>query len=120
MVGRVTGRQARVNIPFILLNQPNLEIEFVVDTGFDGFLMLPAAAIAALGLPVFQRINANLADGTNRPTSLHTANILWDGVAREVQVIALGTRPLLGTLLMDADELIVQFADGGLVTIDSL
>lgn len=120
MNGYVVGRQPRILVTFILPNQPRLEIEFVVDTGFDGFLMLPPEAVAALGLPVFQRIEANLADGTNRRATLHLTTILWEGEEREVQVLALGTRPLLGTLLMDAHELVVQFAENGLVTVEAL
>jgi clan AA aspartic protease len=118
--GRVVGRQPRLNVTFILPNRPRLEIEFVVDTGFDGFLMLPPEAVAALSLPIFQRIEANLADGTNRRAALHTARILWEGEEREVQVLALGTRPLLGTLLMDARELVVRFVDNGLVSLNML
>jgi predicted aspartyl protease len=82
--------------------------------------MLPPEAVAALSLPVFQRIEANLADGTNTRAALHTATILWEGVEREVQVLALGIRPLLGTPMLDARELVVQFADGGLVTLEPL
>jgi clan AA aspartic protease len=107
-------------VTFILPNRPRIEIEFVVDTGFDGFLMLPLEAVTAFHLPVFQRIEANLADGTNRRATLHTAIVLWEGQEREVQVLALGTRPLLGTFLMDAQELVVQFVDNGLVTLDPL
>jgi predicted aspartyl protease len=39
---------------------------------------------------------------------------------REVLVIATGRRPLLGTALLDEQELVIQFTEGGLVTIDEL
>jgi predicted aspartyl protease len=52
--------------------------------------------------------------------ALHEAIVLWDGIEREVLVIATGRRPLLGTALLDEQELVVQFIDGGLVTIDEL
>ena len=40
----------------------DLVIDFVVDTGFTGFLTLPPPAIAALGLSFLENIPANLAD----------------------------------------------------------
>jgi hypothetical protein len=46
--------------------------------------------------------------------------ILWNGVEREVRVLATGRRPLIGTALLDQQELVIQFTKGGLVTIDEL
>lgn len=58
--GIVLDMQARVNVVFRLPNRPDLEIEFVVDTGFAGTLVLPAAATAKLGLPYLQEDSAQL------------------------------------------------------------
>jgi hypothetical protein len=46
--------------------------------------------------------------------------VFWDGMERDVLVIATGRRPLLGTALLDEQELVIQFTEGGLVTIDEL
>src|SRR5436309_522080 len=43
--------------------QPN-DVEAVIDTGFNGFLTLPPALIAALGLPWPCRQQGQLADGS--------------------------------------------------------
>ncbi|WP_292825949.1 hypothetical protein [Nostoc sp. JL33] len=51
---------------------------------------------------------------------VHQANIIWNGEEREVNVLATGKRPLLGTGLLDEHELVIQFIEGGLVTIDEL
>jgi predicted aspartyl protease len=51
---------------------------------------------------------------------LHEAIVLWDGEEREVLVIATRRRPLFGTALLDEHELVIQFTEGGLVTIDEL
>ena len=45
MNGKVYGRQPRIEVPLILPDQRHIAIEFVIDTGFDGFLMLPSNAI---------------------------------------------------------------------------
>lgn len=120
MTGQVSGRQARIEVTIRLAGRPDLRIEFVVDTGFEGFLTLPPAAVSALGLPHLHDLSAKLADDTSVRTDVHTATIIWHGEELEVPVLALGQRPLLGTALLDDSELLVQFADGGLVTIDPL
>ena len=60
--GVVREMQARVDVVFRLSGRPDLAIECVVDTGFAGALTLSPDAIAALGLPFFQLIDANLAN----------------------------------------------------------
>lgn len=97
ITGSVSGRQAVVPIAFRLPAHPVIEIEFVLDTGFIGFLTLPPDAVAALGLPFFYRMPANLADDSTIMVPVHTATILWHGEERDVEVLAMGKRPHLGT-----------------------
>ena len=120
MTGSYAGHQARIELSFRLPNRPDLGIEFVIDTGFEGFLTLPPAAVSALGLPYVRTLIANLADGSSIRTDVHEATILWHGNEQVVDVLALGKRPLLGTMLMDGSEAVIQFTDGGLVAIDVL
>ena len=60
---------------------------------------------------------AGLADGSQVMVDVHLATIVWHGVARRTEVIATGKQPLLGTSLLDGNDLAVRFADGGPVTI---
>lgn len=73
-----------------------------------------------MGLTFRHDIPANLADNSEVLLSLYEAIVLWDGEEREVLVIATGRRPLIGTALLDEQELVIQFTEGGLVTIDEL
>ena len=114
------GRQPRIEVPLVLPDQRHLAIEFVIDTGFDGFLMLPTAAVTALGLPFLYRLDANLADDRRKSTSVHGAVIVWNGEEIDVQVLAMGKRPLLGTLLLEGYKLTIPFHDSETVTIDPL
>jgi clan AA aspartic protease len=75
--GRVVGLQIRADVIFRLPNQPDMAIEFVIDTGFEGALTLPPAAIATLGLPLLTDIHAKLADKSRRKVNAHLATILW-------------------------------------------
>ena len=118
--GSIVGLQARVGVVFRLQGHPSMELEFVVDTGFEGALTLPPAAVAALELPYFQEIYANLANDMEIKTNVHIATIEWHGTEIEVAVLAMGRRALLGTALLEGHHLGVDFADRGLVSIDEL
>lgn len=76
--------------------------------------------MATLKLPYVTRISANLADDSNVMTRLHLATIVWHGVEREVIVLAMGRRPLIGTALMEDYHLSVDFCEDGAVIIDEI
>ena len=118
--GFVENQHALLPITFVQPHSPNLSIEFVVDTGFTGFLTLPPEAVRALQLPYLEDIAANLADDTNVALAVHVATIRWNGTQRDVRVLATGRRPLLGTALLTGHELVIQFVEGGLVSIGQL
>ncbi|WP_298919975.1 clan AA aspartic protease [uncultured Nostoc sp.] len=118
--GIIKNRHATVNIIFRLPNKPDFTIEFVIDTGFTEFLSLPLAAVTLLGFPFVYDMYANLADNSNVILPVHQATIIWNGEERKVNVLATGRLPLLGTALLDEHELVIQFIEGGLVTIDKL
>lgn len=118
--GIIKNGRATVNIIFQLPNKPDFTIEFVIDTGFTEFLSLPPVAVTLLGFPFVYDMYANLADNSNVILPIHQATIIWNGEEREVNILATGKRPLLGTALLDGYELVIQFTEGGLVTIDEL
>ncbi len=118
--GTVVELQARINVLLRPLGQSDVEIECVVDTGFEGALTLPPDIVVALNLPYVTRIRANLADDSNVMTRLHLAKIVWHGVEREVIVLAMGRRPLIGTALIENYHLSVDFCEGGSVIIDEI
>ena len=118
--GRVENRQALVPITYRLPGKPDLILEHVVDTGFTGELTLPLAAITAMGLPFAYDEDIRLANDNREQVPVHVATIVWQGQELAVRVFATGRRPLFGTALMDGKELVIQFADNGLVTLDDL
>jgi len=118
--GIVTDRYATVALTFLLPNGSSLPIEFVIDTGFTGYLCLPPEAVSLMGLPFMYDLPGNLADNSEVLLPVHEAIVLWDGEEREILVIATGRRPLLGTALLDEQQLVIQFTEGGLVTIEEL
>lgn len=119
IAGYVADRRALVPVTFRLLGRPDLIIEFVVDTGFVGFLTLPHAAVLAMGLPYLHHTSAGLADDNQVQIPVYEATIVWEGTERAVRVLAMGRRPLLGTSLLDDRELRVLFREGSPVIIDT-
>lgn len=120
MTGRVIALHILMPVLFLLTDQPGISIEFVVDTGFTGDLTLPIAAIERMGLAYIESIPASLANDDEVELPVYSATIVWEGAEREVRVLGTGKRPLLGTALLAGCELLAQFAENGLVTVDAL
>lgn len=71
MTGSVFNRHLLLPISIRLPDQPDLTLEFVIDTGFTDFLTLPPAAVAALRLPFLYDLPINLANNTNDIIAVH-------------------------------------------------
>lgn len=95
------------------------DIEAVVDTGFTGFLTLPPALVADLGLPFAYVGRAYLANDEEVEFNAHDVTVLWDGRPRRVRAAATGATPLVGMLLLDGYDLNIQVRGGGRVVIQA-
>ncbi|XGV99544.1 MAG: clan AA aspartic protease [Leptolyngbya sp. BL-A-14] len=116
----MVGLQARIGVLLLAQDRSGIEIECVVDTGFEGFLTLPPSVVVDLGLPYLININANLANDANVETGVYLATVVWNGVERKIAVLAMGRRPLIGTALLADYHLNVDFCEGGTVLIDEI
>lgn len=95
-------------------------INAVVDTGFDGWLSLPTALIASLGLPWRRRARALLADGSETVFDVYEGTVVWDRNRRRIPVDEADTAPLVGMALLNGYELKVQVRTRGTITIRPL
>ena len=95
------------------------DIEAVVDTGYSGFLTLPATLVTELRLPFAYVGWAFLADDDEVSFDVHNVTVLWDGQPRLIQADATGSAPLVGMLLLDGHDLNIQVKRGGRVVIQS-
>ena len=74
--------------------------EFVLDTGFDGDLSLPAQTIQTLVAVRLSPSIIELADGSRTTAHTWEATALWDGERRTVSIMESEGDPLLGMSLL--------------------
>ena len=69
------------------------DIEAVVDTGYSGFLTLPVALVAELGLHFAYMGQAFLANDAEVDFDVHYVTVLWDDQLRDIEADATGSTP---------------------------
>jgi len=100
--------------------ETSLEVEAVIDTGFDGELTLPSRTIRRLGYPYAGSAGGTLADGSEVQFDYHEGWVLWHELVRPVAVIAAEGQPLVGMALLRGSRLSVEALPGGEVAVSEL
>jgi clan AA aspartic protease len=118
--GRLIDAKAIVPVIFRLPAQPDFSWDFVIDTGFNGYLTLPPQAVSAMNLLLYSTTGVRLADGSEALLLIHLATIVWDNIEKVVPILASGYKPLLGTALMESYHLEIDFEDNGLVSLEKI
>ncbi len=111
------AREAVVTLPLQGPAGQTLEIEAVVDTGFNRFLTLPQAVVTESGLAFAGVSRVVLADGSEVILPPYGVTVVWDGQMRDVVAYAADTTPLIGMALLDDHDLSIQVRTGGRVVI---
>jgi clan AA aspartic protease len=121
ITGIVTS-DLEATIPLVAIGFDGRQQEFaaVVDTGFSGFLTLPAAVIDALGLTWLGRDEGTLADGRTELFDVYQGVLLWNGQPQTVEIEATETEPLIGMSLLGGHHLHVAVVESGKVTVEPL
>ena len=106
-------REALIEITFVRGDA----FECVIDTGFDGALILPASVVQRLALPVVARLVFELVGAAQMSADVALGEIVWLGENRSVEVImSEGNDALIGTELFDEAKLVIDYI-GGVVEI---
>ena len=97
-------------------------VEAVLDTGFNGFLTLSAAELAALGLRRKSETRVQLADGERYPVSTYQAPVALgeDESPRSVVDIFEAGEALVGAGLLWDCDLHIRYVAGGRVEIEAI
>ena len=95
------------------------DIEAVIDTGYSGFLTLPAMLVTELELPFAYVGRAFLANDDEVIFDVHDVTVLWDSQPRPIKADATGSTPLVGMQLLDRHDLNIEVESGGRVFIQA-
>ncbi len=93
------------------------EIEAVIDTGFNGFLFLPAELAEDLDLEFAYTSPVVLADGTTDRFNVFNVMVMWDNQPKHVLALASQGAPLVGMGLLHHHSLYVEVVEGGQIII---
>jgi clan AA aspartic protease len=118
MIG-VVSPSCEAILPLVVGNE-NKQTKFLdalIDTGFNGFLTLPANIIAELGLPWSGSDIVTLGDGSETLFDLYAATVIWDGQFRTVDIADSESVPLIGMALLQGYRLMIDVVPKGAVTI---
>lgn len=96
----------------------DLRIDFLIDTGHYGQLVLPPAIVQFLTLvPTGEFRDVIIAGGAVEEWPIYRANVIWNGQMRNVEVLESDSPPLLGMAMVYepeagyADRLTIDAAD---------
>jgi clan AA aspartic protease len=114
----------RKRVPLVSLTvhgeRDSLDVEFLVDTGYTGFLSVPTRLLESIGATAEGPAMVSMADGTLRDVTLYTLNLEWDGDELEVEAVTVEDHPLLGCKMLEGYHLSVEMSEGGEVIIEPL
>lgn len=126
MAGRIEGYvdsstfSPMVSIKLVSSEDEEVESPAIVDTGYNGEVILPENKIQEMGLEFLGTIDSELANGQIVEIELFRGRLKWFDMMREVTIGATQSdEALLGTQLLSDCELRVDFKQGKL-TIDQL
>lgn len=104
--------------PLVTLLVNSTEIEAILDTGFNGSLLLPLTTVKELQLPFVGATEYVLADGTFAYAEIFSAEVQWLAGKRYVLVVGLDTDfPLVGMRLIKNIRIVLE-ASKGIFTIE--
>ncbi len=96
-----------------------IDLEFIVDTGFDGDLCVNEAVLQQLDAAPAGTRNNLLADGTLIRSPVYQILLPFGDEERWVQVVVLPGNLLLGTTLLQNFLLRIELTEGGEVLAES-
>lgn len=94
-------------------------VQAILDTGFNGFLTLPAAWLLDMDLESSGQTHVTLADGSDIVSDVFIANVLWNGQWITIDVEAADTEPLVGMSLLHGYDVRLRVEPGGEVLVSN-
>lgn len=92
-------------------------VQGILDTGFNGFLTLPAAWLLDMDLESSGQTHVTLADGSEIISDVYIAIVHWNGQWITIDVEAADTDPLIGMSLLRGYDVRLRVEPGGEVLV---
>jgi predicted aspartyl protease len=111
--------------PFVYITLPGkthpITIKFLIDTGFEGDLIITAALAEEIDAEYAGSRERLLADGSIRPFDCYELPWSEDGdEERLLEIVVMESRPLIGTHFFANHELHIELTDGGRVIAEEM
>lgn len=123
-VGRFRDGFPRLTLALPGRDGGSLDVEFIVDTGFDGDLTLPADIIRRLDAPPDGQRSRQLADGSSSRCDVYRLFLDLeedeDQARGELEALVINGNPLLGRQFLYDHLLLVEVTEGGEVSAEPL
>ncbi|MBI2503050.1 MAG: clan AA aspartic protease [Candidatus Latescibacteria bacterium] len=113
------GYEITLSIDLLSQNQRH-PVEAVMDTGFNGYLTLPADTVQKLELKFAGNRRAILGDGRMVVFDVYLANVLWHGQGREVLAFQSEGGALLGMALLAGSRVTFDAVENGAMSVEPL
>jgi len=85
-------------------------VERIIDTGFDGALVLPRDLVVSLGLPILGGEEIELVGGLLSWADISLATVRWLGEEREAEILITESPDhLIGTELLQGTRLTIDY-----------
>jgi clan AA aspartic protease len=109
MKGFFSDGKPRIELTVIGLDD-KISVAALVDTGFDGALMLSLPAALQIGLRLTNVIQVELANGSISKEFVFEGKVVVDGETRPVEILLTSSEEsLLGTALLGGKRITIDF-----------
>lgn len=117
MKGFFSDGKPKIEMTVIGLDD-KIKVPALVDTGFDGALMLSLPAALQIGLRLSNMVQVELADGSIKNEFVFDAKVVLDGETIPVNVLLTSSdENLVGTALLQTQSLMIDFKSQ-IITLD--
>jgi clan AA aspartic protease len=121
MTGVVTSnREAVLRVMVRSAHGQESLVDAIIDTGFTGFLTLPAPLITTLALAFAGTTRAMLGDGSEVRMDIFTGVLIWDNQERHVPVLAATGDAFIGMSMLSGYRMTLDVEDGDSVVVEAL
>ena len=121
MTGRITpGREAVLELEVVGSAGKRATLEAVIDTGFNGYLVVSSNLAQRLELQLVGNRRAILGDGHSIVLEAYLGTVIWHGRERAIVALQAEGGQLIGMSLLFGSRVTLDVADGGNVTVDPL